>query len=154
MKLNPRRGTGVSWDNFDRFVETITGKETVHDTVGITYQTIREEEPIDQEPGDDENLSSKEETCFIREVTGEIHETLDKKKRRQAYQSRSLDIIPYRENLKLRTSDFLSNDNLKRLKFENTSTSMNNWKIDILWMLNYVVNLHSLIPLCLAGILN
>ena len=64
MKLNPRRGTGISWDNFDRFVETITGKETVHDTVGITYQTITEEEPTDQEPGDDENLSSEEETCF------------------------------------------------------------------------------------------
>ena len=49
--------------------------------------------------------------------------------------------------MKLRTSDFLSNDNPKRLKFENTSASMNNWKIDILWMLNYVVNLHSLTPL-------
>ena len=147
MKLNPRCGTGVAWDNFDRFVETITGKETLHDTVGITYQTITEEEPTDQEPGDDENLSSEEETCFTREVTEAIHETLDKKKRRRAYQSRSLDIIPYRKKLKLRTSDFLSNDNPKRLKFENTFASMNNWKIDILWMLNYVLNLHSLIPL-------
>ena len=73
-----------------------------------------------------------------------------------AYQSRSLNIIPYRKKLKLRTSDFLSNDNPKRLKFENTSASMNNWKIDILWMLvnlfsrfskYYVVNLHNLTPL-------
>ena len=64
MKRNPRCGTGVAWDNFDRFVETITGKETLRDTVDITYQTITEEEPTDQEPGDDENLSSEEETCF------------------------------------------------------------------------------------------
>ena len=45
------------------------------------------------------------------------------------------------------TSDFLSNDNPNRLKFENTSASMNNWNIDMLWMLNFVVNLHSLTPL-------
>ena len=47
MKRNPRCGTGVAWDNFDRFVETIAGKETLHDTVSITYQTITEEEPTD-----------------------------------------------------------------------------------------------------------
>ena len=145
--MKPRCRTGVAWDNFDRFVETITGKETLRDTVDITYQTITEEEPTDQEPGDDENLSSEKETCFTREVTEAIHETLDKKKRRRAYKSRSLDIIPYRRKLKLRISDFLSIDNPERVKFENTSASMNNWKIDILWMLNYVVNLHSLTPL-------
>ena len=86
MKLNPQCGTGVAWDNFDRFLETITGKETLHDTVGITYQTITEEESIDQEPDDDENRSSEEETCFTREVTKAIHETFHKKKRRRAYQ--------------------------------------------------------------------
>ena len=48
MKLNPRCETGVAWGNFNRFVETITGKETLHDTVGITYQTITEEEPMDK----------------------------------------------------------------------------------------------------------
>lgn len=62
MKLNPRRGIGVVWDDFDRFVETIRGKKTLHETVGITYQTT-EEESVDQEPGDDENLS-EEETCY------------------------------------------------------------------------------------------
>ena len=118
MKLNPRCGTGVAWDNFDRFVETITGKETLHDTVGITYQTITEEEPIDQEPGNDENLSSEEENCFTREVTEAIHETLHKKKKHRPYESRSLDIIPYRKKLKLRTSDFLSNDNPKRINLK------------------------------------
>ena len=118
LGMKPRCGTGVTWDNFDRFVETITGKETLHDTVGITYQTITEEEPTDQEPGDDENLSSEEETCFTREVTEAIHETLDKKKRRRAYQSRSLDIIPYRKKLKLRISDFLSNDIPKRINLK------------------------------------
>ncbi|CAG9762688.1 unnamed protein product [Ceutorhynchus assimilis] len=35
---------GVAWDNFDRFVETsgkgTAGKDTLHDTVGIMYQSI------------------------------------------------------------------------------------------------------------------
>ena len=83
MKFNPCRGTSVAWDNFERFVETITVKETLHDTVGITCQTITDEEPIDQEPGNDENLSSEVETCFTREVTEAIHETLHQKKRRR-----------------------------------------------------------------------
>ena len=121
MKLNPQCGTGVAWDDFDRFLETITGKETLHDTVGITYQTITEEESIDQEPDDDENRSSEEETCFTSEVTKVIHETFHKKKRHRAYQSSSLDILPYKKKLKLSISDFLFNDNPKRLKFENTS---------------------------------
>ena len=35
MKLVPQCGTGVAWDNFDRFVETVSGKDALHDTVGI-----------------------------------------------------------------------------------------------------------------------
>ena len=31
-------GTGLAWDNYDRFVETSSGKDTIHDTVGIAYQ--------------------------------------------------------------------------------------------------------------------
>ncbi|XP_050505694.1 uncharacterized protein LOC126883969 [Diabrotica virgifera virgifera] len=31
---------GVAWDNYDRFVETQSGKNTLHDTVGIAYQDI------------------------------------------------------------------------------------------------------------------
>ena len=45
------------WGNFDRFLETITIRETLHDTVRVTYEPITEEELTDQEPGDDENLS-------------------------------------------------------------------------------------------------
>lgn len=31
---------GIAYDNFDRFVDTKTGKDTLHDTVGIIYQNI------------------------------------------------------------------------------------------------------------------
>ena len=32
--------THVAFDNFDRFVDTVNGKEILHDTVGIIYQFI------------------------------------------------------------------------------------------------------------------
>ena len=32
--------THVAFDNFDRIVDTVNGKETLHDTVGIIYQFI------------------------------------------------------------------------------------------------------------------
>lgn len=33
----PHLSTGVAFDNFDRFVETASGKDTLHDTVGVIY---------------------------------------------------------------------------------------------------------------------
>lgn len=34
----PNLRTHVAFDNYDRYVETINGKDTLHDTVGIVYQ--------------------------------------------------------------------------------------------------------------------
>ena len=39
METTPEFNTGIAWDKFDRFVETKSGKDTLHDTVGIAYQT-------------------------------------------------------------------------------------------------------------------
>ena len=49
MILHPELGTGVAFDNFNRFVETLSGKDTLHDTVGIVYQTIRRNNDTRQE---------------------------------------------------------------------------------------------------------
>ena len=38
MKTTPELNTGILWDNFDRFVETKSGKDTLHDAIGIAYQ--------------------------------------------------------------------------------------------------------------------
>lgn len=40
MQRRPDLNTGVVFDNFDRFVETHNGKDTLHDTVGIIFQDI------------------------------------------------------------------------------------------------------------------
>lgn len=36
----PELFTGIAFDNNDRYVETSTGKDTLHDTVGIVYQNV------------------------------------------------------------------------------------------------------------------
>ena len=57
MQLNSSLCTGIAFDNFDRIVETLSGKDTLHDTVGITYQRIQsvEERQLDDAPGPSED---------------------------------------------------------------------------------------------------
>ena len=38
MKTNSNLCTGLAFDNYDRFVETSNGKNTLHDTVCVAYQ--------------------------------------------------------------------------------------------------------------------
>ena len=33
----------IAYDNFNQSVETLSGKDTLHDTVGIVYQSVSEE---------------------------------------------------------------------------------------------------------------
>ena len=68
----------------------------LHSAVSILYQTVTEEEPMNQERGDNKNLLPAEETYCKKGVTEAIHKTLHKKKRRQVHQSCSLVILPYR----------------------------------------------------------
>ena len=55
--------TGVAFDNFNRFVETTDGKQTLHDTVGIIYLDIYEssnndvqERLLENEPNENQGL--------------------------------------------------------------------------------------------------
>ena len=60
MSLSPSSSTEVAFDNFDRFVYTLSGKDTLHDTVGIAYQTVHHDHYIDVTQG--ENLSQNNPT--------------------------------------------------------------------------------------------
>ena len=43
MQLLSSLSTELAFDNFDRYIETLSGKDTLHDTVGIAYQDICEQ---------------------------------------------------------------------------------------------------------------
>ncbi|GFW21307.1 hypothetical protein TNCV_3775181 [Trichonephila clavipes] len=44
---SPSLCTGVAFDNFDRYVVTLTGKNTLHDTVGIIYKRVSDDYDIE-----------------------------------------------------------------------------------------------------------
>lgn len=82
--------THVTFDNFDRFVDTTSGKDTMHDTVGIIYQfpCAENEHPEDIEATTSSTLqlddnrdecgpSSRKMRCF-NEISREIRPVLYK----------------------------------------------------------------------------
>ncbi|KAG8289857.1 hypothetical protein J6590_095773 [Homalodisca vitripennis] len=46
---------GMAFDNYDRFVDTKPGKDTLHDTVGIMYQNINPKDDNVEEEEEEEN---------------------------------------------------------------------------------------------------
>ena len=68
----------MTFDNYDRYVETFSGKNTTHDTVGIAYQLRN-----DAEDGNEDENKNSEETV------------IQKGKRRHRYEAMNLDVEPY-----------------------------------------------------------
>ncbi|KAK0174281.1 hypothetical protein PV327_011030, partial [Microctonus hyperodae] len=76
---NKNLHTAVAFDNFDRYVDTATGKDTLHDTVGIIYQTIMENEDVIEETSQQlQNMPTNIET--IDESFGEVGNRQSRKK--------------------------------------------------------------------------
>jgi hypothetical protein len=101
MKKGNELGTGIAWDNYDCFVETTSGKNTLHDTVGICYQSVVAPpvapsvnilECIDKSAEDASSITNKN--------------TSNKRKRR-AYEPKFLNIEPYRKKPKMTEKEFL-----------------------------------------------
>ena len=84
MKRSPNLCTGLAFFFFDRFFETSTGKDTLHNTTCITYQGQREENvnEVDQKYG---NKAAMEQV---------INKPV---KRRRAFVSYGWDIKPYKK---------------------------------------------------------
>lgn len=72
--------TGVAYDNFDRFVDTASGKNTLHDTVGIIYQNA----PMDLE---DDVFEEKPDNQELSEIEGSINDKTKNKKRRGKFEA-------------------------------------------------------------------
>ena len=85
MSLNASAATDVAWDNFDRFVEIKSGKDTLHDTVGIAFQVLDNSQPNILEDNQ-ERQNSNENTKL--------------KKRKLSYSPSDLTMTPYRKKPK------------------------------------------------------
>lgn len=101
--------TGLAFNNFDRFVDTPSGKDTLHDTVGIIYQNI-------------DNTAQND--SIIRENIVSDDRPEGSKKRRRTFDAVTCDLESYAkkprliESLNIFVSDIPNNlESLKEINF-------------------------------------
>ena len=156
MNLKASLTTGVAFDNFDRFVETLSGKDTPHDTVGIAYQLSTEEtENSDKNTEFPEKTSQEEIPELDVEVTpvNESQSLTDEnhleciisknsqsrkdtgKRRRRAYEAKGTDIAPYRKKPKMECTEFLPLKDPRRKQIPDSLAEAK--KKDIIWMMSH-----------------
>ena len=85
MHLCPESDIGLAWDNFDLYVETENGKDTLQNTNGMCYQVLenlKNEITVSQ-------LAEYEESDNMNE------ENITNKKPRKTYE-----LTPYKKNVK------------------------------------------------------
>lgn len=123
--------TGVAFDSFDRYIDTANGKDTLHDTVGIIYQTIIENEgstaeisqQLENRPGDIE---------ILEEPSGEIANR-QSKKRKRAFDIITPELVPYTKKPKMNDQLLPLSDDLRREILPDSLKLIN--KQNFLWML-------------------
>ena len=96
MSLNSANKISVAFDNFDIYVETISGKDTLHDTADIAYKTSSSAtgKSVDFQAADDQEVEISmhvNEESFV--VTSDSSQN---KKRKREFIATGLDIEPYR----------------------------------------------------------
>ena len=94
MTPNPKLSIGVAFNNFGGFVETLSGKNTLDDTVGIAYQTQRLPTIDEQEEEEEQVSESGVSSCVADSNTvtepmcQENEQSRKSKRRRRAYDAK------------------------------------------------------------------
>lgn len=128
IKKNSNLCTGVAFDNYDMFVETKTGKDTLHDTVGIIYQNM------------DSNTSTALETSNLSSVTCEEPGTSRKRRHR------TLEVTEVEERSYMKKPKMTDDLQISIHEAEETlPVNLQLYKnIDLIWMLSHVYQLPNL----------
>lgn len=126
--------TGVAFDNFDGFVETLNGKDTLHDTVGTIFQDIvQNPNPVSVEsssPYVNEN-SSIDEIVHSSFSKFSITTAKTRKRERRALDEVTFEMRPFTKKLKITTWSQLDISELNKAP-DNLSMSK---QLDVTWML-------------------
>ncbi|CAH2096461.1 unnamed protein product [Euphydryas editha] len=123
--LSPKYCTGVAFDNYDRYVETCNGKDTLHDTVGILYQNIIPDESTPIFESDNSNSNN------------DLYLTV---KRRRTLDVIAAELPAYTKKPKLR-EHLLPVDS--ELRMINSSKFEAMTKLDILWLFTHYTKIPS-----------
>jgi len=126
MKLLPELETGIAYDNYDRFVETLSGKNTLHDTVGIAYQVVREQ---------DFNIETLQENFATTVTQNQAKNNGNQvKRKRRKYEATCAEIEPYMKKTKMTAALLPIGDPRYPIYVPH---SLNEAKLyDLFWMLN------------------
>lgn len=125
----PGLHTGVAYDNYDRFVDTTSGKDTLHDTVGIIFQdvsAIESEEAVDKEDND-ANMSNIEDDENAPKNT----------KHRRSFDVISHDLQPYTKRPRI-VESLLPLDSPLRLETANLTSQRH---VSFSWMISHYFRL-------------
>lgn len=110
---DPNLHTALAFDNYDRFVETVNGKDSMHDTVGIVYQNKSELENL--------------------QCQNNVHSDPGLRRRRKYLPPRETVIVPY---LNQQKNQFLMTDILcEAPRTLNSAINLNN-----MWMFSHALN--------------
>ena len=104
MSPSSEMATGVAFANYDIFVEALSGKDTIHHTVGIAYQLV--------EGHNSEVDFNVDRLTLNRNSTSEVR--VERKRRRRTYEVIVDNIEPYHKNPRMTASSFLPLDYPRR----------------------------------------
>ena len=122
-------------------METESGKDTLHDTVGIAYQVMSTDLATT-------TPSTLLTSPLLEDQAAEPISSNDKRKRRRAYEPKGMFIQPYRKKPRMLTSKFLpSNDARREMHEIKCNTASQTWEKDILWMSNFAMDPNFQTPL-------
>lgn len=99
--------TGIAFDNFDRFVDTLTGKDTLHDTVGIIYQNIPGDTNIPVSANASVHTDDTVNVLDKNDSLAPNDETPRARKRRRCFDAIVNEIEPYKKKPKI-DSNFIT----------------------------------------------
>lgn len=114
--------TGLAFNNFDRFVDTCTGKDTLHDTVGIMFQNIVDSSP--SVPTPIENLLQNEPSTSAR-------------RRRRTFDEVTFELQPYNKKPKIRETLTPGDDSLISYDVDIKQLHL----IDVAWTMSHFLKL-------------
>uniref|UniRef100_A0A6P7FYQ7 Uncharacterized protein LOC114335591 n=1 Tax=Diabrotica virgifera virgifera TaxID=50390 RepID=A0A6P7FYQ7_DIAVI len=134
----PDLNTAVAFDNFDRFVDTLNGKDTLHDTVGIIFQNIAQnEDTMPVIPSIDSEIEIVASNKTVHSNILESTLSTPRNRKRRAFEEVSFEMRPFTKKLKIATWNQLDISALNE-----DPTNVNTVKeLDIMWMLSHKLNI-------------
>ncbi|XP_077263749.1 uncharacterized protein LOC143898274 isoform X3 [Temnothorax americanus] len=129
----PDLNTGVAFDNFDRFVETLNGKDTLHDMVGIIYQDVIQNEDtmsvVSPNVCENKNLTTNKTVHSNFSESSMI--TTKRKRKRRSFDEITFVMHPFTKKLKITTWNQLDISELN----QTPDSLMMSKQLDVAWML-------------------